>query len=144
MSTTNRYRGFIWAGIFSGLLTACGGGGSQTTTAIPPAPPIAGPNNPISCVSVETPTPESAPTPAGAPGVTATSGIPKHILTAEYLLRPFGTTRVTPAQAAPHVTWVQTDPSNGNTMAALGIKVQAYFDPNRIQSDDPLFTLVGN
>ena len=66
----------------------------------------------------------------------------KHLLTADYLGTPYGTTSIAWSQAAPYLTWAQTEWQNANAISATGIKTQLYGDPNRTQagSGDPLYT----
>ncbi|HET9029673.1 MAG TPA: hypothetical protein VFN49_05805, partial [Candidatus Aquilonibacter sp.] len=87
--------------------------------------------------SGSTTSPTAAPT--SAPIAPATTGIPRHVLTGDYLGSPWGTTSVSPSRAAPYVNWVRTAASNGNAMAAAGLKVQVYSNPNRVQTTDPMY-----
>lgn len=84
-------------------------------------------------IVVTTPTP--APTPT--PGPIAQ----KHLLTADYLGAPYGTTSIAWSQAAPYLTWAQTTVANANAVSAAGIKTQFYADPNRTTpgTGDPLY-----
>ncbi len=89
----------------------------------------------------------AAATPAPSPGgsvttaiaTTTTAGVPLHVLTADYLGTPFGTTSVSAAQAQPYLSWASTGIANTNAMHALGIKTEVYFSPDRTQSNDPLY-----
>ena len=68
-----------------------------------------------------------------------------HVVTADYLGSPWGTTTVTASQAAPHLTWGETGLANTAALAAAGIKTMVYFDTDRVQSTDPLYsTLSGS
>jgi hypothetical protein len=84
-------------------------------------------------VAVADPTPQASPTPTPAP-ISQT-----HVLTADYLGAPNGTQSVTPAQAAPYLSWAQTGSSDANAISAAGIKTQIYEDPNRTDSGSPLY-----
>lgn len=55
--------------------------------------------------------------------------VPRHVLTADYLGAPYGSTSVAPAQAAAYLTWAQVSVPNANAVAAAGIKTQYYIDP---------------
>jgi len=63
-----------------------------------------------------------------------------HVLTADYLGAPDGTTSVTAAEAAPYLTWAQTGVGDADTIQAAGIKTQIYEDPNRTVPDNTLYT----
>ncbi|MBV8489508.1 MAG: hypothetical protein JO199_03185, partial [Candidatus Eremiobacteraeota bacterium] len=86
----------------------------------------------------------SAPSPSPGASATPTPGpiAQKHLLTADYLGAPYGTTAIAWSQAAPYLSWAQTQASVANGVHAAGIKTQFYADPNRTQSGtgDPLFT----
>jgi len=69
------------------------------------------------------------------PGSSAT----KHVLTYGYLGGYFGTHKITWSQAAPYLTWASTIGSDSTAIHAVGIKTIFYSDPNRVQSNDPLF-----
>ncbi len=71
---------------------------------------------------------------------TQSSSTLKHVITADYLGTPWGSTSVTPARAAPYLTWGETGIANTNAIAAAGIKTMVYFDANRVQSTDPLYS----
>ncbi|MGZ3504334.1 MAG: hypothetical protein ACXVAM_08540 [Vulcanimicrobiaceae bacterium] len=71
---------------------------------------------------------------------TATTTIAqRHLLTADYLMGKWGTRKITPAQAAPYLTWAQTSASDGNAIHAAGIKTQIYVDPNHVGTNTPLY-----
>lgn len=65
--------------------------------------------------------------------------VPAHLLTADYLGAPDGTTSVSPTTAAPYLNWAQTGVSAVNAIHAAGIKTQIYLNPNRVQSNDSLY-----
>jgi hypothetical protein len=85
-------------------------------------------------------------TPSPGPGVqaTATPGpiAQTHILTADYLGSPDGTTSLAWSAVAPYLTWAQTAWQISAAVAATGIETQYYVDPNRTTSGtgDPLYT----
>jgi hypothetical protein len=85
-------------------------------------------------IVVSDPTPKVSPTPTPTP-ITQT-----HVITADYLGAPDGTTSVTGAQAAPYLNWAQTGYADANALSAAGIKTQIYYDPNRVQTDEALFS----
>lgn len=66
----------------------------------------------------------------------------KHVLTADYLGSPYGTTSISWSAAAPYLTWAQVNASNANAVSAAGIKTQFYADPNAtsVGTGDPLYT----
>lgn len=55
----------------------------------------------------------------------------KHVLTADYLGTPFGSTSVSYAAAAPFLTWGETGLANTIAMHDAGIKTMTYVTPNR-------------
>ena len=59
----------------------------------------------------------------------AIAAVPRHVQTADYLGSPYGSTSVTPGQAAPYLTWAQVAVPEANAVAAAGIKTQYYIDP---------------
>lgn len=76
----------------------------------------------------------------GGSGSSGTTSM-KHILTADYLGAPYGTTHVSWSTIAPHLTWAQVEPNNANAIHAAGIKTQYYADPNQTINDgDPFYT----
>ncbi|MGZ3508822.1 MAG: hypothetical protein ACXWNJ_10505 [Vulcanimicrobiaceae bacterium] len=87
-------------------------------------------------VSAPTP-PPGQPTPAPTPTPAPISMT--HVLTGDYLGGAWGTTAITPAQAAPYLTWAQTRRDVASSIAAAGIKTQDYIDPNRVTSTSPLW-----
>lgn len=64
----------------------------------------------------------------------------KHILNADYLAGANGTTSIAWTTAAQYLTWAQTDVAHASAISAAGIKTQFYTDPNRTQTNDPLYT----
>jgi hypothetical protein len=66
----------------------------------------------------------------------------RHVLTEDFLGSPYGSTVVSPAQAAPFLTWAQVGVSDANAVASAGIKTQYYIDPALTVSEhwDPLHT----
>jgi hypothetical protein len=66
----------------------------------------------------------------------------KHVVTADYFESPWGTTSVSASSAAPYLSWAETGIANTNSIAAAGIKTMVYFDGNRVQSDDPLYSVL--
>ncbi|MFN2448960.1 MAG: hypothetical protein ABR508_04085 [Candidatus Baltobacteraceae bacterium] len=83
----------------------------------------------------------STATPAPTPTMSSTtaSSVPRHLLTADYLLGLYGTRSVTPAQAAPYLTWAQTSTSDSTAIHNAGIKTQVYIDPNWLATTDPMY-----
>ncbi len=64
-----------------------------------------------------------------------------HLLTADYLGSPYGTTSVSWATAARYLTWAQVTTANANAVSSAGIKTQYYADPNTTANDgDPLYS----
>lgn len=99
-------------------------------------------------ISTSSATAASTPDPATPDAVTAvtaattaTTTSMTHVLTGDYLGTPYGTTHVSAATAASSVNWVRTGAANGNAYHAAGLKVQIYMDPNRVQSNDPLYKM---
>lgn len=121
------------------LLAGCGGGHSSL-------PPVA--ENPVTAPLSQNPDPANTSTQLGQPASTAavasltTSGtVPSRLLTGDYLGTPWGTTSVAPATASRYLTWALTGYGNVNTVKSAGIKVLTYFNPNRLQTNDPLYKL---
>jgi len=73
---------------------------------------------------------------------TPSSSPPTHLITADYFGSPDGTTSVSAATAASHLTWAETGIVNTQTIAAAGIKTMVYVDVNRVQTDDPLYSVL--
>lgn len=84
----------------------------------------------------------TSPSPTAPPATTA--GVPSHVQTADYFEGYYGTFKVSPAQAAPHLTWAQTTTADSSAIAAAGIKTQIYLDPNREASTDPIYGYIKN
>ncbi|MFN2448961.1 MAG: putative glycoside hydrolase [Candidatus Baltobacteraceae bacterium] len=84
-------------------------------------------------VAAPAPPPNYAPTPTPGPISIV------HVPTGDYLAGLYGTTAVTPAQAAPYLTWAQTDYHSASAISYSGIKTQLYVDPNREASTDPMW-----
>lgn len=82
----------------------------------------------------------STPAPILTTSTTTSTGVPKHVLTGDYFDSPWGTTSVSPARARPYLDWVRTGIVNANVLHAAGFKVEIYSNPNRVQSNDPLYS----
>lgn len=74
-------------------------------------------------------------------GSSGTSGVPKHVLTSDFLGKPWGTTSIAWSSAAPYLTWAETGTTSADAIAATGIKTMTYVDPNRTTADtgDPMY-----
>jgi hypothetical protein len=94
--------------------------------------------------STATPKATATPVATAAPTAPAVTGVPKHLLTAEYLGTPYGTTSVSPATASAYLNYAITSPVNGNAIHAAGIEVETYMNPNRIQTTDPLYSMLNS
>lgn len=97
----------------------------------------------ISGSSSSTATAPPAATPDAVVPQTATAGVPKHVLTADYLGAPFGTTSISGSRAAPYLSWANTGVENTNAFHDAGIKTELYVSPDRTQSNDPLYHTAG-
>ncbi len=65
----------------------------------------------------------------------------RHLLTADYLGKPYGTTSISWSSAAPYLTWAQTGAQSATAIHNAGIKTQLYVDPNVTANDgDPMYT----
>lgn len=65
----------------------------------------------------------------------------KHILTADYLGSPYGSSSVSASAAAPYLTWAQVGINYANAVHNAGIKTQLYVDPNvSTNNGDPLYS----
>jgi hypothetical protein len=73
-------------------------------------------------------------------GSSDTSGVPTHLLTADYLGKPYGTTAISWSSAAPYLSWAQVDYTVANAVHDAGIKTEYYVDPNVTTSGDALYT----
>jgi hypothetical protein len=72
---------------------------------------------------------------------TTSSSVPRHVLTADYLGYPYGSTSVAWSSAAPYLTWAQTGTESASAIHNAGIKTELYADPNATANDgDPLYT----
>ena len=71
---------------------------------------------------------------------TSSTAVLRHILTADYLGKPYGTTSVSWSAAAPYLSWAQTQPAYANAIHAVGIKTEFYADPNVTTSGAPMYT----
>lgn len=78
-------------------------------------------------------------TPTPSPTSTPSGGVPAHVLTEDYLGGLFGQFKGTPSQAAPYLSWAQTDSTDAGGIKAAGIHTQIYVDPNRVGPTDPLY-----
>lgn len=74
-------------------------------------------------------------------GSSGTTSVPKHVLTSDFLGKPWGTTSVAWSSAAPYLTWAETGTTSATAIAATGIKTMTYVDPNRTTAGtgDPLY-----
>jgi len=68
------------------------------------------------------------------------SSVATHVLTADYLGGADGTHSITWGQAAPYLTWAETDVADANAIHAAGIKTMMYVDPNREQPGSQMWT----
>jgi hypothetical protein len=73
-------------------------------------------------------------------GTSTSSSVQKHLLTADYLGYPYGTTSISWSSAAPYLTWAQVNYPIANAVHNAGIKTQYYVDPNVTTSGDALHT----
>lgn len=87
-------------------------------------------------IVVTDPTPQPVGTPTPTPGPIAQ----KHMLTADYLGGYYGTTSISWSTAAQYLTWASTNAANANAISSTGMKTMLYTDPNRVQSNDPMYT----
>jgi hypothetical protein len=65
---------------------------------------------------------------------------PAHVLTSDYLGGTNGTHSVSWSQAAPYLTWAETNVADANAISAAGIKTMMYVDPNREQTGSQMDT----
>jgi hypothetical protein len=89
------------------------------------------PNDAVLAASVA-----AAPAAASAPSTISQT----HMITADYLGSPNGTTTVTAAQAAPHLNWAETGIGNTAAISAAGIKTMVYLDMNRLATNSPVYS----
>jgi hypothetical protein len=101
------------AGVFVVGLTACSNGGGS---------------------SVSQTLPQARLTPASS------SSEMTHVLTADYLGGAHGTHSIEWSQAAPYLTWAETDISDATAIHDAGIKTLYYLDPNRTEPGNPFYT----
>lgn len=85
------------------------------------------------------PSASQTPVPGEFPASTTSGTVARHVLTADYLGSPWGTTAVSPARAASVLSWASTGVLNTNAIAAAGIHTEVYFNANRTQANDPLY-----
>lgn len=77
---------------------------------------------------------------SGGSGTSNTTG-QTHLLTADYLGAPYGSSKIAWSTAASHLTWAQVSPANAAAVRKAGIKTQYYVDPNQtINNGDPFYT----
>jgi len=95
-----------------------------------------GSGNPMNATSVTLST--TAFTCSSGTTTTTTSGVPVHLMTADYFMGQYGTRLVTPAQAAPYLTYAQTMPADSASIRAAGIKTQFYVDAGKLATTNPL------
>jgi hypothetical protein len=69
----------------------------------------------------------------------ATSASLTHVLTADYLGGRYGTHSISWSQAAPYLTWAETDQTDVKSIHDVGIKTLDYVDPNRTAPGNPLY-----
>ncbi len=88
-------------------------------------------------IVVTNPTPQPLPnvTPSPTPGPIAQT----HVLTADYLGGYYGTHSIAWSAARPYLNWASTNPTDANAIASTGIKTMYYTNPNRLQSNDPMY-----
>jgi hypothetical protein len=83
----------------------------------------------------------AAVTPVATPGPTfPPTNSQTHVITADYLGAPDGSTSVSPAQAAPYLNWAETGIGNTSAIAAAGIKTLVYVDMDRLSDTDPPYS----
>lgn len=136
----------------AGLVSACGGGGQQSDIPAGTAP-IDAPGSGVPSQGTPSTAPPSTPSsdPSSAPvaqpstvtSASASTITQTHVLTADYLGAPFGTTSISPSSAAPYLNWASVGVPNSTTIHEAGIKTEWYTSPYRTRSTDPLYTMVG-
>lgn len=62
-----------------------------------------------------------------------------HVLTADYLGDPWGTTAIAWTAAAPYLSWAETGMADATAIHNAGIHTMTYVDPNRTQLGGPLY-----
>lgn len=65
---------------------------------------------------------------------------PTHVITADYLGTPWGTSSIAWSSAAPYLNWAETGTADATAIHNAGIKTMYYVDPNRTQSGGPMYT----
>jgi hypothetical protein len=70
----------------------------------------------------------------------SSSSASTHVLTADYLGGTHGTHSIKWSQAAPYLTWAETDVSDATAIHDAGIKTLYYLDPNRTEPGNPFYT----
>lgn len=93
----------------------------------------------ITPVQIVVVNPTIAPAPYQTPTPTPGPIAQKHILSADYLGSPYGST-MSPSTAAAYLNWAEVGVGNANSVSAAGIKTEYYIDPNRVQTNDAMFT----
>lgn len=81
----------------------------------------------------------TAPSAVSPARVNAPAATQNHVLTADYLGGRYGTHSIAWSQAAPYLTWAETDQTDVSGIHAAGIKTLLYVDPNRTAPGNPLY-----
>jgi hypothetical protein len=84
--------------------------------------------------------PSQALAPARLTAAASSSSGMTHVLTADYLGGTHGTHSIEWSQAAPYLTWAETDISDATAIHDAGIKTLYYLDPNRTEPGNPFYT----
>lgn len=121
-----------------GLYAVASGTGSLSTYITATCAALYTSSSSASSTCSSTSTSSTTTTTTSTPAPTSTS-VPKHVLTAEYLQGLYGTTAITPTQAAPYLSWAQTTTNDTIGIHNAGIKTQVYVDPNWLATTDPLY-----
>lgn len=127
--------------IFVVLLAGCGGGHSSLPPTVQNSASAPLSQNPDFST---TPTQLAEPSAATVASSVTSSGVPTRLLTGDYFGTPWGTTSVSATTAARYLNWALTGYQNVNTVKDAGIKVMTYFNPNRVQTSDPLYKLTSS
>jgi len=72
----------------------------------------------------------------------STGSVPKHVLTADYLGAPYGSTQYPLSTYARYLSWAEADTTNASAFSSAGIKTMYYTNPNRQQPGDNMYTTV--
>lgn len=64
----------------------------------------------------------------------------RHVLTADYLGGTDGSHKIPWSEAAPYLTWAETDWEDATAIHRAGIKTTDYLAPNRTEPGNPLYT----